>query len=201
MDQSSNRKQQILQSLAQLLEENRGDRITTSALAKQCGVSEAALYRHFPSKARMFEALIEFAEESVFSRINRILDEEKLTSERCAKMLYLLLGFAERNPGITRVLLGDALVGEHDRLLERVEHFFSRLETQLKQTLREAAIRQDLASPINPESYANLLLTWAEGLMHQYVRTGFKTSPLQLWDTQWPQIAQLLQQSGEKGEG
>jgi len=117
----ASRKQLILETLAHELESNPGDRITTAGLARAVGVSEAALYRHFASKARMFEGLIEFAEETVFARINLILEEEKGTEARCAKVVYLLLGFADRNPGITRVLLGDALVGERERLLERLD--------------------------------------------------------------------------------
>ena len=110
------RKKQILESLAQELEIQSGKRITTASLAKAAGVSEAALYRHFASKAQIFEALIGFAEESVFTRINQILEEYKETPERCYYIIYLLLAFSERNPGITRVLLGDALTGENERL-------------------------------------------------------------------------------------
>jgi TetR/AcrR family transcriptional regulator len=140
----------------------------------------------------MYEALIDFAEESIFSRINRILEEERSTLERCAKVLYLVLGFAEKNPGITRILLGDALVGEHDRLLERTEHLFARLETQLRQILREAHIRLDLANSVPAESFANLLLVWLEGRMHQYVRSHFKQSPLAQWEEQWSQLSSIL---------
>lgn len=192
MQERNDRKHQILEALAQLLEQNPGERITTAILAKQCGVSEAALYRHFASKARMYEALIEFAEETVFSRINRILEEEKESAERCARLIFLVLGFAEKNPGITRILLGDALVGEQERLLERVEQFFGRLETQLKQILRETVIRQDAPRHMKAELSANLLLTWIEGRMHQYVRTHFRVSPLHSWEEQWQLLAQAL---------
>ncbi|OGT88093.1 MAG: nucleoid occlusion factor SlmA [Gammaproteobacteria bacterium RIFOXYA12_FULL_61_12] len=188
----NDRKQQILEALARLLEQNPGERITTAVLAKQCGVSEAALYRHFASKARMYEALIEFAEETVFSRINRILEEEKDSAERCSRLLFLVLGFAEKNPGITRILLGDALVGEQERLLDRVEQFFTRLETQLKQVLRETAMRQDAPRDLKAELSANLLLTWVEGRMHQYLRTHFRVSPLHSWDEQWRLLADSL---------
>jgi len=133
-----NRKQQILEILALQLEENPGTRITTAGLAKAVGVSEAALYRHFASKAKMFEALIDFSEDSVFGLINSILAQEKDAIVRCEKIVQVLLGFSERNPGITRVLAGDALVGENERLRVRVHQFFERLETQLKQILREA---------------------------------------------------------------
>ena len=187
-----NRKQAILEALAHLLEKSRAERITTAALAKECGVSEAALYRHFPSKARMYEGLIEFAEETVFSRINRILAEEKETAGRCARLLYLVLGFAEKNPGITRLLMGDVLVGENDRLIDRVDQFFSRLETQLKQVLRETAIRDDAPETLDAEKGANLLLTWIEGKLHQFVRTRFKSSPLKSLEEQWPLLADTL---------
>ncbi|RKZ66619.1 MAG: nucleoid occlusion factor SlmA, partial [Gammaproteobacteria bacterium] len=132
-----NRKQQILEVLALQLEENPGTRITTASLARAVGVSEAALYRHFASKAKMFEALIDFSEESVFGLINSILEQEKDAIVRCEKIVQVLLGFSERNPGITRVLVGDALVGENERLRGRVLQFFERLETQFKQILRE----------------------------------------------------------------
>ena len=132
------RKQNILEVLARELESNPGSRITTAALAKAVGVSEAALYRHFASKAKMYEALIDFAEDTVFGLINKILEQEKTVEKRCERILLLVLGFAERNPGIARVLLGDALVGENERLRIRVAKFFERIETQLKQILREA---------------------------------------------------------------
>lgn len=179
------RKQLILETLASELESNPGDRITTAGLARAVGVSEAALYRHFASKARMFEGLIEFAEEAVFARINQILNEEKDTEARCAKLVYLLLGFADRNPGITRVLLGDALVGERERLLERVQQFFDRVEVQLKQILREAALREDAALKIDPEAAASLLTAFVEGRLHQFQRSRFSRPSLQQWDSDW----------------
>jgi len=189
---ASDRKQQILESLAKLLEQSRAERITTAALAKECGVSEAALYRHFPSKARMYEGLISFAEETVFSRINRILSEEKDTALRCARLLYLILGFAEKNPGITRLLMGDVLVGEKDRLVDRVDQFFTRLETQFKQILSETAIRDDAPKNLDPEKGANLLLTWTEGKLHHFVRSRFGSSPLKSLEDQWPMLAEVL---------
>jgi TetR/AcrR family transcriptional regulator len=189
---SESRRQLILQALAALLEQSPGERITVAALARACAVSEAALYRHFPSKARMFEDLIGFAEETVFARVNRILDEEKDSRARCAKVLYLLLGFSARNPGITRVLLGDALVGEHERLHARVEQFFARVETQLRQILRETRLREGIGPLVEPEVGANLLLVWAEGLMHQFLRTRFQVSPLEKWEQQWAALERLL---------
>ena len=185
MERSSNRPQEILQSLAAELEKQPGARITTAALARSAGVSEAALYRHFASKAKMFEALIEFAEESVFVRINQILAEEPGTRERCARMLYLLLAFSARNPGITRVLMGDALVGETGRLLLRVEQLFARIETQLKQILRESKLRRDLDCRLPAEEAAGLMLAWVEGRMHQFLRSRFTLSPLRHWEAHW----------------
>ena len=181
----SQRRQQILESLAQMLEANPGERITTARLAKQVGVSEAALYRHFPSKSKMFEGLIEFIEETLFSRVNIILAEESTAAGRCEKMLLLLLTFTERNPGITRILTGDALAGETERLHARVAQLFDRFETQLKQVLREAEMREGLRPVLPVNSAANLLLSTAEGRISQYVRSGFQRSPTESWQDQW----------------
>jgi len=183
--QGSNRKQQILESLARELESNQGGRITTAGLARAVGVSEAALYRHFPSKARMFEGLIDFAEDTVFSRVNRVLAEKRDPVARCQLILGIALGFSARNPGITRILLGDALAGEPERLHKRASQYFRRLETQLKQVLREAeAAGQELCG-MTPEIAANLMLAVLEGRMRQFVRSGFSLSPLTHWEQQW----------------
>ena len=179
------RKQAILEALANELEQHPGDRITTAALARAVGVSEAALYRHFPSKARMFEGLIGFAEESVFARINQILEEEKNTQRRAAKVIYLLLGFADRNPGITRILLGGALVGERERLHERVQQFFERIDVQLRQILREAQLRQDASLRTSPEEAAALLTAFVEGRMQQFLRSRFSKPSLSAWEADW----------------
>ena len=187
-----NRKQEILQALARELESNPGNRITTAALARAVGVSEAALYRHFPSKARMFEGLIVFAEDSIFSRINQILEEEKQTRRRCGAILYLLLGFTDRNPGIARILLGDALVGENERLRDRVEAFFERLQTQLRQVLREAQLRQDAELRVTAEAAADLMTAYLSGRMQQYMRAGFTTPALEQWDSDWVVLEQGL---------
>ncbi len=136
------RSEQILQALARMLESNHGQRITTAALAKEVGVSEAALYRHFPSKARMFEGLIGFIEETIFSRANLISTSSSPAIRQCEQILTLVLAFVERNPGMARILTGDALAGETDRLRHRVNQFFERLETQLKQIMREAEYRK-----------------------------------------------------------
>ena len=180
-----NRREEILQALAFMLESHPGSRITTAALARQVGVSEAALYRHFPSKSKMFEGLIEFIEETLFSRINIILEEEPTAAQRCEKMLMLLLAFTERNPGITRILTGDALAGEAERLHQRVAQLFDRFETQLKQVIREAEMREGLRPVIPLPAAANLLMATAEGRISQYVRSDFRRPPTADWAQQW----------------
>ncbi|BAO43951.1 nucleoid occlusion factor SlmA [Thiolapillus brandeum] len=179
------RKQAILEALARELEDRPGGKVTTAGLARAVGVSEAALYRHFPSKARMYEGLISFAEDGVFSRINQIMEDDKETRQRCARVLYLLLGFAERNPGIVRLLLGDALVGEHERLHERIQVFFERLQTQFRQILREARLREDVVLSVSSEAAAETLVIYLEGRMRQFLRTRFAVSPLSNWETEW----------------
>jgi TetR/AcrR family transcriptional regulator len=186
------RKDQILQSLARMLEASPGERITTAALAKEVGVSEAALYRHFPSKARMFEGLIKFIEDTLFQRISRILKEEENAHERCHKILTLLLTFADKNPGMTRLLTGDALAGETERLRERIAQFYDRFEAQLKQVLREAQIRENMKPSISAISLANLLLATCEGRLLQFVRSEFEDSPLEHWDLQWQYLSSNL---------
>jgi TetR/AcrR family transcriptional regulator len=183
------RRAQILQAFALMLEAAPGARITTAALAKQVGVSEAALYRHFPSKARMIEGLIEFVETSIFTRISRILDEEHTAPGRCRDLLWLLLSFAERNPGVARLLAGDALQGESDRLRARIRQFFDRVETQIKQILREGAARGELPAEQPVAALANLLLAAAEGRINQFVRSEFKHKPTGEWANQWPLLA------------
>lgn len=179
------RRQQILEALALELENRPGARITTARLAEVVGVSEAALYRHFPSKAKMFEALIEFAEESVFGLTNRILAEEVDATRRCERILTMLLTFSDRNPGITRVLLGEALLGEHQRLRARVSQFFDRFETQLKQILREGELASALGMRASVAAIANLLMAVVEGRMTQFSRSGFQHSPVESWEQQW----------------
>jgi len=156
----TNRRAQILQALAGMLETSPGQRITTAKLAEKVGVSEAALYRHFPSKARMFEGLIEFIEETLFTRINKIVNEEKDSLTRCQLILHLILGFAEKNPGITRILNGDALMGEQDRLRARIAKLFERLETQLKQVLRERKLREGKTLSADEAIIANMMICY-----------------------------------------
>ena len=186
------RKDQILQALARMLEAAPGQRITTAALAREVGVSEAALYRHFPSKARMFEGLIKFIEDTLFARITRIINEEERAEIRCQKILLLLLTFCDKNPGMTRLLTGDALAGETERLRERIAQFFSRLEAQLKQVLREAQIRENLKTTLSPAVLANLLLASIEGRLVQFVSSEFKVSPLDNWEIQWDFLSKNL---------
>lgn len=189
----SNRKEQILQSLADMLASSPGARITTASLAKQVGVSEAALYRHFPSKAKMFEGLIEFIEETIFTRVNRILSEQNGANERCEQILFLLLSFSEKNPGISRILIGDALAGETERLRGRIAQFYNRIESQLKQIIREAEIRESLKPTIDAGASANLLLALADGKITQFVRSEFQRSPLEDFPAQWQLVqAQLF---------
>jgi TetR/AcrR family transcriptional regulator len=180
------RRQQILEALAHMLEASPGERITTARLAKEVGVSEAALYRHFPSKSKMFEGLIEFIEETIFSRVNMILKEDNSGFDRCEKIINLLLGFSERNPGISRILTGDALAGETERLRTRIAQFYDRLETQLKQILRDAEIHEGVRPCIPMAIAANLLLVTAEGKISQFVRSEFKRKPTENWQDQWP---------------
>jgi TetR/AcrR family transcriptional regulator len=179
------RRDQILQALASMLEASPGERITTAGLAKQVGVSEAALYRHFPSKAKMFEGLIEFIESTLFSRISMILSQEESTAGRCQQILHLLLAFSERNPGITRILTGEPLAGESERLRARIAKLFDRLETQLRQVLREAELRDGTELTLDIQAAANLMLCVAEGRISQYVRSDFTRAPTAQWHEQW----------------
>jgi len=185
MNKKISRRDQILQALARELELHPGKRITTAALAKSVGVSEAALYRHFPSKAKMFEGLIEFIEESIFGLINRIMQEESHSMKRCEKILILILGFAERNPGITRILVGDALIGENERLRLRLGQFYDRIETQLRQILREGEMKHHFSPTIPIASIANMFLAVVEGRLNQFVRSTFERKPLSMWEEQW----------------
>ncbi len=186
------RKQQILEVFALQLEVNSGMRITTAGLARAVGVSEAALYRHFASKAKMFEALIDFSEDAVFGMINSILTQEKDASDRCEKIVQLLLGFSERNPGITRVLVGDALVGENERLRKRVVQFFERLETQFKQILREVKLNDGVRLAGTIDASANQILVFTEGKMSQFVRTSFSKKPTEYYQEQWQGLRYAL---------
>lgn len=177
------RRQTILETLAHMLEKNQGEHITTAQLARAVGVSEAALYRHFASKAKMFEGLLEFIEETLFTRINKILADESRAEARVQSILFLLLGFADKNPGMARLLYGDVLVGETERLRKRVVQIYERIETQLKQILREAEAGENLRLPI--ADTAALFLAVVEGAITRYVRSEFQSSPVAGWERQW----------------
>lgn len=189
---ANNRRQQILQAYAFMLENNPGSRITTAALAAQVGVSEAALYRHFPSKAKMLEGLIEFVEESLFIRISRLIVEEPTAQLRCKQFLWLVLSFSERNPGLARLLVGDALLGESDRLRERIRQLFDRLETQLRLILREWAVTRVPGPELGTTAGANLLLSAAEGRINQFVRSEFRALPTTGWNDQWAALERAV---------
>ena len=187
-----NRRQEILQAFAAMLETNPGTRITTAALARHVGVSEAALYRHFPSKAKMIDGLIEFAEETVFSRIANILEERDTVAERCGDILLLLLSFCETNAGFARLFAGDGLQGETGRLRQRTRQFYDRIELQLRQVIREHAMARTTRAPLSPNVAANLMLASAEGRINQFVRSEFKLAPTRDWAEQWRVLATAL---------
>ncbi len=177
------RRIQILQTLASMLEQPGAERITTAALAARLEVSEAALYRHFASKAQMFEGLIEFIESSVFTLVNQIVERESDSAVQVRKVLTVLLQFGEKNPGMTRVMVGDALVFENDRLLARMNQFFERIESQLRQSLRSLAESTGSATPtVDANARASALTAFAVGRLHRYARSGFKRSPTEHLD-------------------
>jgi TetR/AcrR family transcriptional regulator len=177
------RRIQILQTLASMLEQPGAERITTAALAAKLDVSEAALYRHFASKAQMFEGLIEFIESSVFTLVNQIGERDEQAQVQVRKVLTVLLQFGEKNPGMTRVMVGDALVFENDRLLTRMNQFFDRIESQLRQILRQAAEASGSVTPtVDANAQASVLTAFAVGRLQRYARSGFKRSPTEHLD-------------------
>ena len=181
------RRNDILQTLAAMLEQPQAEKTTTANLARRLALSEAALYRHFASKAQMFEGLIVFIEETLFTRINRITGEKAGGLEQVEAILALLLAFSEKNPGMTRVLIAEALVHENERLQARINQVHDRLEATLRQSLRLAAGVDATALPaFNPGAYANLLLCFVIGRWHQFAKSGFRRSPLADWEQQWP---------------
>ncbi len=172
------RRVQILQALATMLEQPGAERITTSALAAKLEVSEAALYRHFASKAQMFEGLIEFIEQSVFTLVNQIGERETDAALRTRKLVIMVLQFGEKNPGMTRVMVGDALVFENDRLQERMNQFFDKLESSLKQSLRDAATASGAATPtVDAQVRASVIVSFMVGRLQRFARSGFKRLP------------------------
>ncbi|MDQ0084900.1 MULTISPECIES: nucleoid occlusion factor SlmA [Variovorax] len=173
------RRVQILQALAAMLEQPGAERVTTAALAARLEVSEAALYRHFASKAQMFEGLIDFIEQSVFTLVNQILEREGATgAQQAAKILTLLVQFAERNPGMTRVMVGDALVYENERLQQRMNQFFDKIEATLRQVLRGAAAADGSATPsVDAQVRAAALTAFVVGQLQRFARSGFRRAP------------------------
>jgi TetR/AcrR family transcriptional regulator len=171
------RKQQILETLANMLEKPTREKITTASLAAKLDVSEAALYRHFASKAQMFEGLIEFIEQSLFGLINKIGAEETNGISQVRRIITVMLLFAEKNPGMTRVLIGDALVNEDDRLQLRINQLFDRVESTLKQSLRISEAQT--GRKVDAESQANLMLCFVIGRWHQFAKSGFKRLPME----------------------
>jgi TetR/AcrR family transcriptional regulator len=173
------RRVQILQTLAGMLEQPGAERITTSALAAKLEVSEAALYRHFASKAQMFEGLIDFIEQSVFTLVNQIVERETVHAVRVHKLVAMVLQFAEKNPGMTRVMAGDALVFENERLQERMNQFFDKLESSIKQSLREeAAVLDRAATPsVDAQVRASVVTAFMIGRLQRFSRSGFKRLP------------------------
>ena len=170
------RKLQILQALAQMLEQPRSEKITTAALAKHLSLSEAALYRHFASKAQMFEGLIEFIESSIFGLINQIDEKEENGLLQAQSVAMLILNFAEKNPGMTRVMIGDALINEDARLQLRMNQFFDRIELVLKQSMK-IAVTQGQFSEENINSRSNLMMSYLIGRLYRFVKTQFKQNP------------------------
>jgi TetR/AcrR family transcriptional regulator len=172
------RRVQILQALAAMLEQPGAERVTTAALAARLEVSEAALYRHFASKAQMFEGLIEFVEQSVFTLVNQVVEREAPGREQAARIIALLMQFAEKNPGMTRVMVGDALVFENERLQNRMNQFFDKIEATLRQTLREAAAGEGSATPsVEAQVRASALTAFTVGRLQRFARSGFRRAP------------------------
>ncbi len=186
--QPGERRLQILHALAEMLEQPSAEKITTAALAKKLDVSEAALYRHFASKAQMFEGLIEFIESSLFGVFNRISSEQEQGMMQTEQMLALLLGFAEKNPGMTRVLTGDALVNEDARLQARINQLHDRLESSLKQSLRVAATQNQITAGAEVAPMANLLLCFCVGRWQLFAKSGFKRRPTEDWAMEWKML-------------
>lgn len=168
------RRLQILQTLAGMLEQPGAERVTTAALAARIGVSEAALYRHFASKAQMFEGLIDFVEQSIMGLIRQVTDRESEGPTQASRIVALLLQFGEKNPGMTRVMTGDALVHEHARLQERVNLLFDKIEAQLRQSLRSS---EGSTPTVDAQVTASLLVAFLMGRLQRYARSGFKRSP------------------------
>jgi TetR/AcrR family transcriptional regulator len=178
----------ILQTLAGMLETPKGEKITTAALAAKLDCSEAALYRHFASKAQMYDGLIEFIEQSLFAVINQITSDESEGLKQVEAIVALLLRFAQKNRGMTRLLIGDVLVNENERLQNRISALLDKIEAALKQALRIAATQENLKPDADFGALANLLRCYAVGRWEQYARSGFSREPLAQWQQQWPML-------------
>ena len=179
------RKLQILQTIATMLEQPKGEKITTALLASKLDLSEAALYRHFASKAQMFEGLIEFIEQTVFGLANKITAEEASGLKQAEGIVAMLLGFAQKNRGMTRVLIGDALVNEDERLQARINQFLDRVETTLKQALRIAVTQGELDANTDVGAHANVLLCYVIGRWQMFGKSGYTRDPMAQWAQQW----------------
>jgi TetR/AcrR family transcriptional regulator len=187
-EKSGDRKHQILQTLAQMLEDPAGEKATTAALAKRLDVSEAALYRHFRGKAEMFEGLIEFIEQTLFALINKITGEEKSGVRQLEAIISVMLAFAQKNRGMTRVLVGDALVNEDERLQTRINQLHDRLEAAVKQALRFGVSQGEIAQDVDISAQANLIMSFVAGRWHQFAKSRFKRDPVEQWPKQWRQL-------------
>jgi TetR/AcrR family transcriptional regulator len=184
-EKTGDRKDQILQTVAQMLENPAGEKVTTAALASRLKVSEAALYRHFKGKAEMFEGLIEFIEHALFGIINRITTDEKSGLRQVEQIVAVLLAFAQKNRGMTRVLIGDVLVNEDERLQARINQLVERLEQALKQALRFGISQKEIAEDVDIGAHANVLMSFVVGRWHLFAKSGFKRDPAELWAKQW----------------
>ncbi len=182
------RKLQILQTLAAMLEDPKAEKITTAALAARLDVSEAALYRHFASKAQMFEGLIEFIETTIFGLINEISVKETSGVKQARSMIVMLLDFAQTNRGMTRVLIGDALVNENQRLQERINQLIERIESSLKQSYRLAVTEQELPDSFDPAARASLVVAFVVGRWLRFAKSGFRKAPADALDVQLPAL-------------
>jgi TetR/AcrR family transcriptional regulator len=180
------RKLQILQTLATMLEDPKGEKVTTAALAARLGVSEAALYRHFASKAQMFEGLIEFIETTIFGLINEISARETSGLKQVRSIVVMLLEFAQTNKGMTRVLIGDALVNENERLQERMNQLLERIEASLKQSFRVAATEREVAENVDASARAGLVVAFVIGRWHRFAKSGFRKFPSDALEAQLP---------------
>mgnify|MGYP003342327757 CR=1 FL=1 len=188
MPRHADRKGHILQTLAQMLERPAAEKITTAALAQQVDVSEAALYRHFSGKAAMFEGLIGFIEDTLFALINKIVSEEKSGVRQLEAIIGVLLGFAQKNRGMTRVLIGDALVHEDEKLQQRINQLHERIEATLRQALRFAVTQSEVAQDVDLAAQANLIMSLVTGRWHQFAKSGFRRDPTEMWARQWKQM-------------